>query len=397
MLLSKQTYERNTREDPLMIDNPYNLPIGYFDFHRKQVYNYQFNRWHSLGFAGYEDIKQAGKRIQKFTDWKSVLLDLAKHAENEQRLKNACIYYRGAEFYINQDDPDKLKSYKSFINLFNTYFKEDAIKRIKIPYQQSSLPGLILETTHNEKKGTIVMHGGFDSCIEEFYYMMKLLADQGYDIVAFDGPGQGGARRLYNLGWDDHWEKPIKVVLDYLSLDQVILYGISMGGYLCLRAAAFEPRIRYVVSSGGAVDYWKIPGFLSRNLFKFFLHFPNFMNKQLRKKMKKDAHHRWFAENAMYITKINNPFRASIKILDMNRKNLHAHKITQDVLFLSSSQDHFIPKKMHKINMHALPNAQSITGKLFTKETHAQNHCQIGNIPLACHIVCNWLERYNKN
>ena len=32
---------------------------------------------------------------------------------------------------------------------------------------------------------------------------------------------------------------------------------------------------------------------------------------------------------------------------------------------------------MHDMQVKALTNAESLTGRLFTKEEHAQNHCQI--------------------
>jgi len=57
------------------------LPVGYHPFHKKQIYNFQFNRWHSLGFARFEDMVEAGNRINSFTDWKNVLVDLAEKAE----------------------------------------------------------------------------------------------------------------------------------------------------------------------------------------------------------------------------------------------------------------------------------------------------------------------------
>jgi hypothetical protein len=40
----------------------------------------------------------------------------------------------------------------------------------------------------------------------------------------------------------------------------------------------------------------------------------------------------------------------------------------------------------------ALQNAQSVTGIIYNKETQAHNHCQIGNIPLVCNDVLDWLE-----
>lgn len=368
------------------------LPIGYYNFHKKQVYNFQFNRWHSIGFARYEDMVEAGERINNFSDWKNVMIDLAENAESEGRLKNAMIYYRGAEFYITQKDPDKIKIYDKFIDMFYKSFEFKGLKRFKVPYNKSYLPAFKVPVLDGKKKGTILMHGGFDSFIEEFYPMMRFFSNNGYEVVAFEGPGQGGARRKYDLGWNDKWDKPTKAVLDFFKLDDVTIYGISMGGYLCLRAAAFDDRIKRIVTSGGAVDYWKIMGPLSRGLLKFFLQFENFTTKSMIKKMNKDEHHNWFAENSMYITKIDNPLKASLRMLDMNESNLHTENITQDVLVLSSKNDHFIPIKMHKMIINALRNAQSVEGIIYSKETNAHNHCQIGNISLVCNDVINWLK-----
>ena len=370
----------------------YDLPVGYFDFHKKQIYNFQYNRWYSLGFARFKDMKEAGENIGSFSDWKNVMVTLAEKAEAEGRLKNASIYYRGAEFYITQKDPDKMNLYDKFIDLFYQNFARDGIEQFKIPYENSFLHTLKVPVINGQKKGTILMHGGFDSFVEEFYFMMRIFSDNGYEVIAFEGPGQGGTRRKYNLGWDEKWEKPTKTVLDYFKLDDVTIYGISMGGHLCLRAAAFEQRIKRVISSGGAIDYWKITGPVSRGLLKFFMHFKNFTTKSLEKKMKKDEHHNWFAENSMYITKIDNPFEASMNLLNMNEENARPELITQDVLYLSSSKDHFIPLKMHKFALKKLKNVRSIKGIIYDKETSAHNHCQIGNIPLVCTDILQWLE-----
>jgi len=375
----------------MKVNTKFDLPVGYHSFHKKQVYNFQFNRWYSLGFARFEDMKEAGKNINTFSDWKTVMVNLAQRAEAEGRLKNAAIYYRGAEFYITQNNPDKIKFYDRFIELFYQLFKDDGIKRFKVPYNDSFLHAFKVPVKE-EKKGTIIMHGGFDSFIEEFYPMMDIFSNNGYEVVAFEGPGQGGTRREYDLAWDEKWDKPTKAVLDFFNLDDVTIYGISMGGHLCLRAAAFEPRIKRVVTSGGAVDYWKIPSPLARGLLKLFMHFENFTKRAMIKKMKKDEHHNWFGENSMYITKINEPFTASMKMLDMNEENIQPERITQDVLILSGRNDHFIPIKMHKMMIKALNNANSVKGIIYTKETQAHNHCQIGNIPLVCNNVLDWIE-----
>jgi alpha-beta hydrolase superfamily lysophospholipase len=372
-------------------ETKYNLPVGYFDFHKKQIYNFQFNRWHSLGFARYEDMQKVAHNINSFSDWKTTLVDLAETAEQENRLKNAAIYYRGAEFYITNQDPDKIKLYDKFITLFYQIFKKDGIKSYKIPYDSSYLHALQVPAKKKEKKGTIIMHGGFDSFVEEFYYIMRIFSDHGYEVIAYEGPGQGGTRRKYDLGWDEHWEKPTTTIIDYFKLNNVTIFGISMGGHLCLRAAAFEPRIKRVITSGGAHDYWQIMNIASRCMLKFFMHFENFTTRAMVKKMKKDEYHNWFAENSMFITKINNPFQASMNILNMNKENSQPHRITQDVLILSAKNDHFIPIKMHKKMIKALTNARSVKGIIYTKDTSAHNHCQIGNIPLVTTNILDWI------
>ena len=44
------------------------------------------------------------------------------------------------------------------------------------------------------------------------------------------------------------WHRPVKAVLDHFKLDHVTLAGLSMGGCLVMRAAAFEPRVDRVVA-----------------------------------------------------------------------------------------------------------------------------------------------------
>jgi pimeloyl-ACP methyl ester carboxylesterase len=61
-------------------------------------------------------------------------------------------------------------------------------------------------------------------------------------------------------------------VLDYFHLDDVTLLGISMGGWLCFRAAAYEPRIRRVIALSIAFDYMQIPSLPIQLLFKVVMH-----------------------------------------------------------------------------------------------------------------------------
>ena len=239
------------------------------------------------------------------------------------------------------------------------------------------------------------MHGGFDSFIEEFYSWMKYFSNHGYEVISFEGPGQGAALKKYGHFMDYKWEKPAKAVLDIFALDDVTWVGISMGGWYCFRAAAFEARIKRVVASGIGFDYTKFPNFLAQKMMiLFFKHLRNFSNRLTLKKMKKDGIHTWSIGNLMYITNTKNPMDAADAAFQLNEQNLHSDMVKQDVLILTGVKDHFIPFKMHKMQVKALTQAKSITARIFTKEEQAQNHCQVGNLGLALDTVIGWIEKY---
>lgn len=83
-----------------------------------------------------------------------------------------------------------------------------------------------------------------------------------------DGPGQGELVGVLPMR-PDAWEEPIGAAIDALGgtgqvdARRIGVWGSSMGGFLALRAAAHEPRVRAAVSSGGFYDfrdyrYWPV-------------------------------------------------------------------------------------------------------------------------------------------
>jgi pimeloyl-ACP methyl ester carboxylesterase len=95
---------------------------------------------------------------------------------------------------------------------------------------------------------TILLHGGYDSYMEEFVPMMLYLRANGFAVYLFEGPGQGGALRKEGLTFIPEWEKPVKSILDFYNLNDVTIIGLSLGAMLAPRAAAFEGRIKRVVA-----------------------------------------------------------------------------------------------------------------------------------------------------
>lgn len=367
------------------------FPVGYQNFHKKQLFNFQLNRWYSLGYLKYDDMNEAGQELTNITDWKLVMLEKAQKAITKEQIVEAAFFYRAAEFYTLAGDPDKELFYDHFIRFFYDAFADDKIEQIRVPYQDSFL-SVIRVAPKVGNKGTILMHGGFDSFIEEFYSMMDYFSDHGFEVIAFDGPGQGASLKKYNLAFDYHWEKPVTTIINYLGLDDITLYGISMGGYLCLRAAAFESRIRRVISSGGAYDYSKIAPAIAMWLMKVFSkYFRKYTNKQAYRKISKGGSEAWQISNIMYITQKEKPMDAFDYAMKMNKNNLHPEEIKQDMMIMTGRNDHFIPFKLHDPMIKILHNAASIADKIYTIQQHASNHCQIGNIKLALDDMIRWI------
>mgnify|MGYP006290357041 FL=1 len=370
------------------------FPVGYHKFHRKKLYNFQLNRLYNFAGADLRDLEEAAGNISSFRTWKEQMLRLAEKAESKGNLIQAAFCYAAAGFYLFDDMDEKDRLYRRFRDLFNTAAEETGLKRFNAPYRDSYLPGIRMEP-HGKKKQVIVLHGGFDSFIEEFYLMTRYFAGRGYEVIAFEGPGQGAARRECGFTFDIEWEKPVRAVIDHFSVEDVTLIGLSMGGWLCLRAAAFEPRVSRVIASGHAVDYMKsMPGFFYR-IHKWFLeHHPEFMGRMAEWKFggSRENMATWMVQQLKYITGEDKAMDALETYVMMNGRNIHSELVRQDVLLLLGEKDHFIPLKMLKMQEKALTVARSVTTRIFTEQEHAHNHCQIGNIGLSLEVMDEWME-----
>lgn len=108
----------------------------------------------------------------------------------------------------------------------------------------------------------MVYTSGYDSTLEESYFAIAAAAlRRGYNVLAFDGPGQGAALREQKLVFRPDWEAVTTPVIDYavsrpeIADDKIILFGYSLGGYLVARSAAFEHRIAALILDDGIHDF----------------------------------------------------------------------------------------------------------------------------------------------
>jgi len=214
---------------------------GFHSLHPDTNVNYQLNR---LAADGDADVLAAMRvvapRIHDFDDWTREMLALADRAEADGRIDHAARYVRAAAFFMSARDPRQRESYRRFRALFDRA-GGDALSRREVAWRGARLP--VIELPAPDGAPTLLVHGGFDSFIEEFVPWLTLFAKE-YRVVAFEGPGQGAVKIEQGVPMTPDWAGPTRAVIDALELDDVTLIGISLGGCLALRAAADEPSSR---------------------------------------------------------------------------------------------------------------------------------------------------------
>jgi 2,6-dihydroxypseudooxynicotine hydrolase len=147
-------------------------------------------------------------------------------------------------------------------------------ERVEIPYGQHNLAGLLRKPVGVAKPPVVVMVPGLDSVKEELQPTADHFLRRGVATLAVDGPGQGEAE--YDLPIEPAYERPVAAVVDWietrddLDASRIGLYGISLGGYYALRAAAHEKRLKAMVSNAGPYrfgDLWDSLPELTRQAF----------------------------------------------------------------------------------------------------------------------------------
>ena len=140
--------------------------------------------------------------------------------------------------------------------------------RVEIPYGNTHLSGLYVRAEKaNGAAPVLVQINGLDSTKEMKYRvgLPRWLAQRGVSSLLIDQPGTGEALRLHNMPAVYNSEVWASKVVDWIETDpqmqrevdakRIGLEGVSLGGYYCPRAVAFEPRFAMGVCWGANHDW----------------------------------------------------------------------------------------------------------------------------------------------
>jgi pimeloyl-ACP methyl ester carboxylesterase len=323
-------------------------------------------------------------------------------------------YYNMAEFYLhgNPSDPRIQQASSSAVDCFNkaaTLFDPPA-ELVSIKYENTSLPGYFYRVdTSNKKRPLLIVQTGYDGTQQELYSECAQAGLQrGYNVLSFEGPGQGQVLRKQGLHFRPDWEKVVTPVVDYavsrkdVDPNKITLWGVSMGGYLAARAAAYEHRLKalildpamdmaqVVVREFGPMMAGGDPNFKAdvQSMKAAFKQDPTAIDEGMIAAMNGNIGVTWFFQNGLFTFGGDSLSSLPLKMLDYNLAGV-TPKISATTLVCDSEQDVEKYGSMTKDIYNDLKCPKKYI--LFTNAEGAGAHCEMGAEKFAGQQKLDWL------
>lgn len=316
------------------------------------------------------------------------LCALAKEDEAQGRLLSAGEKYNRAATYLitcerlqAHGTPGRLELYQRFLSVFHRgiSLSRENCERVEIPYEGKVLSGLYVRAEGvNGPAPVLVQVNGLDST-KEMKYRVGLpawLARRGVASLVIDQPGTGEAIRLHELKarYDsEHWASRVVDWLetrDDIDPRRIGLEGVSLGGYYCPRAVAFEPRFACGVVWGANHD-WR-----------------NVQKRRLEKEGSFPVPHYW--EHVRWVWGGKN-----IEEFMQIAENVHLDGILDRIkvpfLVTHGEKDSQIPLKWAHRTYEQLINSPKRKLKIFTEREGGVQHSSFDNSINAGQYIADWV------
>ena len=345
-------------------------------------------------------------RLRTTTQITTLAQHLAERFEKQGDADAAWRLYELAAFYLGADDPRKHRFIDAMSRTFDEAHRGLALTRHSVPYRGGELTAMRWEADPADRAQapagtptTLVMMNGFDGYAEEIMDFASHFPARPFDIITFDGPGQGHTAAA-GMPLEPEWEHPTEAVLDYFGVTSAAALGVSFGGYLVTRAAAHCPRITHVIAFDmmyRLLDGLTLP--LPRPLRPFadaVIRNPRpawLIDAALRIAPRFSADLAWKLQQARHLTGLSKPSKVLHAFGDYTMKPLEG-LIHQPCLVLAGEADQYVPIERLADVRQVLANAASLDVRVFheAEDPDMAQHCQIGDLDRAFAIMGNWLQ-----
>jgi len=388
----------------------------------------------------YEEWIKTAKRVHSYANDSETKGHMISAKEAYLRATN---YYRTSAFFLVDSKDERLSSttdlskecFKKAISLFSF-----VVEPVEIPYEGILLPGYFYHASINDDDNcsqvqidshssvanqqgstlgdgnhdrssanypalpTLVVHGGFDSTLEELYFFAAAPSlDRGYNCLTFEGPGQGNVIIKQELPFRYDWERVVTPVLDFalskkseykIDSEKIALMGISMGSLLAARACSFEHRFSALILYDGVYDGYDsvTAGFTPQMLDALDRGDSEFVNKTLNELMQSNSNIKFNMKHGMWTTGSNSAYELIMGAKKYSVKDT-LKNIKCPTLVLEGEKDDSFPGQPKKVyeGLVSVPSS-SKRYVLFTVEEGGEEHCQTGATGLVNQRIFNWLD-----
>jgi alpha-beta hydrolase superfamily lysophospholipase len=315
------------------------------------------------------------------------------------------MYNRSADFFLQgrPDDPPHYHAYDRSVECFRqaAALFTVPVQPVEIPYENTTLPGYFYPAADSAvPRPLVIIHTGYDGTAEEMHFQGAAAgAERGYNVLAFDGPGQGSLIRNQGMLFRPDWENVVGPVIDFaltlpgIDPERIVLWGVSMGGVLAPRAAAFEHRLAALVAVDGVYD-------MGLNVRSYAGEVPDLerrlradddpeVDAQFAKGIAANPAMRWATRQGQWVFGAPTPRKASAIQLDYNLRDGIAEKIACPALICDAANDLYFQDQAKLLFDHLTCPKTFLE---YTAEEGADAHCQVGAARLLMGRVYNWLD-----
>jgi dienelactone hydrolase len=306
---------------------------------------------------------------------------LARLLSAGEKYNRAAIYYLTCERLQAHHAPGRLELYKRFLDTFarGVELSRENCERVEIPYEGTHLAGLFVRAEGVSGRAPILVQvNGLDST-KEMKYRVGLpawLAKRGVSSLVVDQPGTGEALRLQSLPArfdSEHWASRIVDWLetrDDVDPRRIGLEGVSLGGYYCPRAVAFEPRFACGVAWGANHDWRDV------------------QKKRLQKEGSFPVPHYWEHVRWVWGAKDQDDF---MRIAENVHLDGVLERIKVPFLVAHGKNDSQIPVHWAQRTYEQLVNSPKRELKIFTDREGGSQHSSFDNSINAGHYIADWV------
>lgn len=245
----------------------------------------QMPEWAKLQFTNHgvsrADLDRVLGRVSSLTSWVDEWESLGRSHEHAglealaagrrtdaiPRLLSASAAYGFAQYVLFIDIERKRTLHESCVRAYAAAapLLQPAAVPFEVPFRRQVMQGWLRRPEGVRSAPVVVLFHGTNAVKEELHGWGDALLERGMAVILFDGPGLGSTFHRLSMVAEP---RPVgTAILDHIAAcpdldpERVAMFGLSLGGYLAIRMASHDRRVRAVaaVSPPYSADiYWNV-------------------------------------------------------------------------------------------------------------------------------------------